>query len=48
MTISITQGRLMPKLNITFLMGNKVLNNFSSNNFFYESNIFRENDEKQF
>ncbi len=29
-------------------MGNEVLNIFSSNNFFEESNIFQENGEKKF
>ncbi len=38
----------MTKLNITFFMGNKVLNTFSSNNFFEESNVFRENGVKKF
>ncbi len=34
--------------NINFFKGNEVLNIFSFNNFFQETNIFRENDEKQF
>ncbi len=42
------RGRLATKMNITFFMGNEVLNIFSSNNFFEENNIFRENDEKTF
>ncbi len=29
-------------------MGNEILNIFSSDNFFEESNIFRENGEKKF
>ncbi len=37
-------------MNITFFffMGNDVLNIFLSNNFFEESNIYRENSEKKF
>ncbi len=42
------RGRLATKMNITFFMGNEVLNIFSSNNFFDKSNIFQENSEKQF
>ncbi len=40
------KGFLVKKMNITFFMENKVLNIFSSNNFFNESNIFGENGEK--
>ncbi len=36
----------MAKVNITFFMGNKVLNIFSSDGFFEESNILCENGEK--
>ncbi len=48
MTIFITQRYLTPKLNITFFMGNEVLNIFSSNNFFDNRNIFGENGKKIF
>ncbi len=42
------RGRWRPtkKMNIIFFMENEVLNSFSSNNFFEESNIFGENSEK--
>ncbi len=36
------------EINVTFLMGNEVLNIFSSNNFFEKSNIFGENGRKHF
>ncbi len=39
---------LATKMNITFFMGNEVLNIFSLNNFFEKSNIFGENREKIF
>ncbi len=39
-------GRLAWKMNLTFLMGNEVLNIFSFNNFFEKSNIFGETGEK--
>ncbi len=42
------KGRLAMKMNITFFMGNEVLNIFYLNNFFEESNIFREIDERFF
>ncbi len=43
------RGCLTTKMNITFLMGNEVLNIFSTNNFFEKSNIFREKkSEKTF
>ncbi len=48
MTIFRTQGHLTPKLNVAFFMGSEILNIFSSKNFFDESNIFRENGEKNF
>ncbi len=48
MAIFNTHSHLTPKLNITFFMGNVILNIFSFNSFFYESNIFRENGEKKF
>ncbi len=35
-------------MNITFFMGNEVLNIFSFNNFFEKSNIFGENRGKNF
>ncbi len=38
---------LTTKMNITFFMGNEILNIFSSNNFFKESHIFRKNCEKK-
>ncbi len=43
----LTQRELLEtKLNITFFMGNEVLNIFSSKRFFDESDIFRENGKK--
>ncbi len=46
---SLSKGRecQATKMNITFYMGNKVLNIFSSNNFFEKSNILGENREKK-
>ncbi len=41
-------GRLVTKMNISFFMGNYVLNIFSSNNCFEESYIFHENCENKF
>ncbi len=35
------------KMNIIFSMGNEISNIFSSNHFFEESNIFRENAGKK-
>ncbi len=40
------RGRLTTKKNITVFIENKVLNNLSSDHFFEESNIFRENSQK--
>ncbi len=40
------RGHLATKMNVTFFMGNEVLNALSSKNFFDESNIFRENAKK--
>ncbi len=40
------RGRLATKMNITFFMGNELLNNFSFNNFFEKINVFGENEEK--
>ncbi len=47
---SLLKGRkcVAIKMNITFFMGNEVLNIFSSNNFFEISNSFGENGEKKF
>ncbi len=42
------RGRLATKMNITFYFGNEVPNTFHLIIFFEESNIFRENGEKNF
>ncbi len=42
------RGQLATKMNITFFLGNEILNKFSSNNFFEKSNIIGENEEKNF
>ncbi len=41
------RGRLTTKMNITFFIGNEVLNIFSFNNFLDKSNIFPENGGKK-
>ncbi len=42
------RGRRATKMNITFFIGNEIVNIFSFNNFSEKSNIFGENGEKIF